>query len=222
MKGLIIAIDGPAGSGKSTTARLVAQRLGYIYLDTGAMYRALTLKALRQGIDGEDEDELCRLASSLELNLTLEDGRLKVFMNGEEVSQEIRAPQVSGMVSLVSQHPRVRKIMVAKQREIGEKGGVVVEGRDIGTVVFPHADLKIYLDADLRERARRRMKELKEKGIDSSLDDQLVALAARDKLDTQRKDSPLKKAEDAILIDTTTLNIEEEVEAVLNLVKGRG
>jgi len=222
MKGLIIAIDGPSASGKSTTAKLVAERLGYTYLDTGAMYRALTLKALRQGVNGGDEDSLCQLASSLQLALSFEDGRLRVFMDGEEVSREIRSPQVSQMVSIVSRHPRVRRIMVGRQRRIGEKGGVVVEGRDIGTVVFPQADLKIYLDADPRERARRRMKELRAKGINSPLDEQLSSLAARDRLDSQRKDSPLRKADDAILIDTTHLSIEEEVRAVLDLIKGRG
>ena len=222
MKGLIIAIDGPSASGKSTTAKLVAERLGYTYLDTGAMYRALTWKALHQGVNGGDEDRLCQLASSLQLTLSFEDGRLRVFMDGEEVSREIRSPQVSQMVSIVSRHPRVRRIMVGRQRRIGEKGGIVVEGRDIGTVVFPQADLKIYLDADPQERARRRMKELRAKGINSPLDEQLSSLAARDRLDSQRKDSPLRKADDAILIDTTHLSIEEEVRAVLDLIKGRG
>lgn len=222
MKGLIIAIDGPSASGKSTTAKLVAERLGYTYLDTGAMYRALTWKALRQGVNGGNEDRLCQLASSLQLVLSFKDGRLRVFMDGEEVSREIRSPQVSQMVSIVSRHPRVRRIMVGRQRRIGEKGGVVVEGRDIGTVVFPQADLKIYLDADPQERARRRMKELRARGINSPLDEQLSSLAARDRLDSQRKDSPLRKADDAIPIDTTHLSIEEEVRAVLDLIKGRG
>jgi cytidylate kinase len=219
---LIIAIDGPAASGKSTTAKLVAERLGYNYLDTGAMYRALTLKALRQGVDGEDENKLCQLASSLKLDFSVEDGRFKVFMNGEDVSQEIRIPQVSRMVSAVSRHPRVRRVMVGKQRKIGEKGGVVVEGRDIGTVVFLQADLKIYLDASASERAKRRMEELKGEGVNTSLSEQLAALAERDRMDSQREDSPLRKAEDAILIDTTSLSIEEEVEAVLDLIKRRG
>lgn len=219
---MIIAIDGPAASGKSTTAQLVAERLGYAYLDTGAMYRALTLKALRQGVDGEDEDRLCQLASSLQLSFSLKDGRLKVLMDGEEVSQKIRSPQVSRMVSLVSRHPQVRRIMVERQRRFGEKGGVVVEGRDIGTVVFPQADLKVYLDATPEERAKRRMEELRMRGINSTLDEQLAAIAGRDRLDSQREDSPLRKAEDAVLLDTTHLSIEEEVRAVLDLVKRRG
>jgi len=219
---LIIAIDGPAASGKSTTARLVAERLGYAYLDTGAMYRALTLKAIHRGVDGEDEERLCQLASSLQLSFTIRDGRLKVIMDGEEVSQKIRSPQVSQLVSVVSRHPRVRRIMVERQRRFGEKGGVVVEGRDIGTVVFPQAELKVYLDATPEERAKRRWAELRMKGINSSLEEQLAAIIGRDRLDSQREDSPLRKAPDAVLIDTTHLSIEEEVKAVLDLVKRRG
>jgi cytidylate kinase len=218
---LIVAIDGPAASGKSTTAQMVAERLGYAYLDTGAMYRALTLKALRQEVAGEDEDRLCQLASSLQLAFSLEDGRLKVIMDEEEVSRKIRSPQVSRMVSLVSRHPKVRRIMVDRQRRFGEKGSVVVEGRDIGTVVFPQADLKVYLDAIPEERAKRRMEELRIRGIDSSLDEQLAAIVGRDRLDSRREDSPLRKAEDAVLIDTTHLSIEEEVKIVLDLVRRR-
>jgi len=219
---LIIAIDGPAASGKSTTARLVAERLGYAYLDTGAMYRALTLKAIHRGVDGEDEERLCQLASSLQLSFTIRDGRLKVIMDGEEVSQKIRSPQVSQLVSVVSRHPRVRRIMVERQRRFGGKGGVVVEGRDIGTVVFPQAELKVYLDATPEERAKRRWVELRMKGVNSSLEEQLAAIIGRDRLDSQREDSPLRKAADAVLIDTTHLSIEEEVKAVLDLVKRRG
>ncbi len=221
MGGLIIAIDGPAASGKSTTARLVAERLGYTYLDTGAMYRALTLKALWLGVDGGDEKRLCQLVSSLNLDFSLVDGKLRVLMDGEEVSQKIRDLRVSQMVSIVSKHPRVRRIMVARQRRIGEKGRVVVEGTDIGTVVFPQADLKIYLDACPEERARRRLEELKGKGSSSSFAEQLSSLAERDRLDSQREDSPLRRAEDAILIDTTSLSIEEQVERVLDLVRRR-
>jgi len=219
---LIIAIDGPAASGKSTTAQLVAERLGYAYLDTGAMYRALTLKALRQGVNGEDEERLCQLASSLQLSFSLKDSRLKVIMDDEEVSQKIRSSQVSRMVSLVSRHPKVRRIMVDRQRRFGEKGRVVVEGRDIGTVVFPQADLKVYLDATPEERAKRRMEELRMGGGNSSLEEQLAAIVDRDRLDSQREDSPLRKAEDAVLIDTTHLSIEEEGKAVLDLIKRRG
>lgn len=218
---MIVAIDGPAASGKSTTAILVAQRLGYTYLDTGAMYRALTLKALRQEVAVEDEDRLCQLASSLKLDLSFEKGKLRIFMDGEEVSRKIRSPQVNQMVSLISRHPKVRRIMVERQRRFGGNGRVVVEGRDIGTVVFPQADLKVYLDATPEERAKRRMEELKTKGIDSPPDEQLAAIAARDRLDYQREDSPLRKAEDAVFIDTTHLSIEEEVKAVLDLVKER-
>ncbi len=219
---MIIAIDGPAASGKSTTAQLVAERLGYAYLDTGAMYRALTLKALRQGVNGEDEERLCQLASSLQLSFSLKDSRLKVIMDDEEVSQKIRSSQVSRMVSLVSRHPKVRRIMVDRQRRFGEKGRVVVEGRDIGTVVFPQADLKVYLDATPEERAKRRMEELRMGGGNSSLEEQLAAIVDRDRLDSQREDSPLRKAEDAVLIDTTHLSIEEEGKAVLDLIKRRG
>lgn len=215
MRKIIIAIDGPAGSGKSTTARLVAQRLGYTYIDTGAMYRALTLKVIQSGIDPNDEDEVVKLAENTRIELLYRDGDLKVFLDGEDVTEKIRSPQVTSLVSLVSAHPKVREAMVKKQRELGKNGGVVMDGRDIGTVVFPEADLKIFMKADVKERARRRQKEMESHGFYVELDQIIKEIEERDKFDSTREVAPLKKAEDAIEIDTTNLTIEEQVEIVL-------
>ncbi len=215
MRKIIIAIDGPAGSGKSTTARLVAQRLGYKYIDTGAMYRALTLKVIESGIDPNDENEIVKLAENTRIELLYRNGDLKVFLDGEDVTEKIRSPQVTSLVSLVSAHPKVREAMVKKQRELGKNGGVVMDGRDIGTVVFPEADLKIFMKADVKERARRRQKEMQSQGFYVELDELIKDIEERDKFDSTREVAPLKKAEDAIEIDTTNLTIEEQVEIVL-------
>ena len=215
MRKIIIAIDGPAGSGKSTTARLVAQKLGYTYIDTGAMYRALTLKVIESNVDPNDEDSIVKLAENTRIDLIYENGNLKVILDNRDVSDKIRTPEVTSLVSVVSAHPKVRDIMVKKQRELGKDGGVVIDGRDIGTVVFPNADLKIFMTADVKERAKRRQKELKAQGFEIDIEKLIKEIEERDEFDSNREISPLKKADDAIEIDTTNLTIEEQVELVL-------
>jgi cytidylate kinase len=215
MRKLIIAIDGPAGSGKSTTAKLVAQKLGYLYIDTGAMYRALTLKVIELGIDPSDEEEIIRVARDTKIELFYENGDLRVLLDGRDVTEKIRSPEVTSLVSVVSAHPKVRDEMVKKQRELGKNGGVVMDGRDIGTVVFPDADLKIFMNADVKERAKRRQKEMKAQGFDVDIDEIIKEIEERDRLDSTREVGPLKKADDAFEIDTTNLTIDEQVEIVL-------
>jgi cytidylate kinase len=212
----IIAIDGPAGSGKSTTAKLLAQRLSFLYLDTGAMYRAITLKALENGVDIHDEKELEKLTKNSVISFKNENDKNKIFLDGKDVTEKIREPQVDRNVSFVSMHKRVRKILVEKQKEIGRENDLVAEGRDTTTVVFPHA-FKIYLCADIEERARRRFLELKDKGILTSLKEQTKEIKKRDKLDSQREASPLCVAKNAVVIDTTHLTIQEQVNKVIEL-----
>ena len=219
MKKQVIAIDGPASSGKSTTAKLVARRLGFVYLDTGAMYRAITLKALRNKIGPEEGKALARIARESKLDLTDEDGMSKVYLDGEEVTELIRKPQINQLVSEVSLHKEVRAALVSKQREIGQKHDLVAEGRDTTTVVFPDAALKVYLDCDIKERAKRRMLEFKGKGINTNLEEQVKELSRRDKIDSEREASPLKKDPEAIIVDTTNLSVEEQVERVIQLYK---
>jgi cytidylate kinase len=212
----IIAIDGPAGSGKSTTAKLVAKKLNFLYLDTGAMYRAITLKALEKDVCVNDEKKLEELAKDSVISFKNKNGIQKILLDGKDVSEKIRKPLVSQNVSFVSVHKRVRKILVEKQKEIGRKNDLVAEGRDTTTVVFPHA-FKIYLDADLKERAKRRFLELKDKGIQTSLEEQMEEIAKRDKIDSEREASPLCLAKDAVVVDTTHLTIEEQVNKVIEL-----
>jgi cytidylate kinase len=216
----VIAIDGPAGSGKSTTAKLVARKLNFLYLDTGAMYRALTLKALENGLNVNDEEKLEKLAKNSVISFENEAGTDKIFLDSKDVTEKIREPVVNQQVSFVSMHRRVRKVLVQKQREIGRKNDLVAEGRDITTVVFPHA-FKIYLDADLEERAKRRLRELEAKGISSSLDEQIQEISRRDRLDSEREASPLCLDKDAVVVDTTRLTIEEQVNKVIELYKAK-
>lgn len=220
---LVIAIDGPAASGKSTTAQRVARRLGYTYIDTGAMYRAVTLATLRAGIDPANRDAVEGLAESLciEFEQSEQDGSLCTMLDGADVSSDIRSPEVTGAVSLVSSYPRVREHLVGQQQRMGRKGGVVLDGRDIGTVVFPDADVKIFMVADLRARAERRHAELQQRGAELRLDDLVSELAERDRFDSSRDLSPMKKADDAIEIDTSGLSIDDQVELVLDLVQQR-
>jgi cytidylate kinase len=219
-KGLVIAIDGPAGSGKSTTAKLVAGRLGYTYIDTGAMYRAVTLAVLHAGIDPEDERAVERLTADLTIHLErADDGSLHVFLNDQDVSSPIRSLEVTRNVSLVSSYRGVRERLVALQKEMGSKGGVVLDGRDIGTVVFPDADVKVFMVADLTARAERRAVELQNAGAEVSLDGLQSQLAERDRFDSSRELSPLKQADDAVLIDTSELTIEDQVERVVELAR---
>ena len=215
----IIAIDGPAGSGKSTTARLVAQKLGFTYLDTGALYRALTYLALKRRIQLHDAAALAHLLSTSTFRIQSEADRVRVWVDDQEVTEAIRTPEVSGAVSQVASHEAVREQMVRLQRSLAQKGDFVVEGRDIGTVVFPDADLKIYLVATIEERARRRLKELKAKGHLVSLKKVEEDIKLRDKMDSERKTGPLRKAEDAIVVDTTRMTIEEQVNQIVELFK---
>lgn len=221
---VIIAIDGPAGAGKSTVAQKLARRLGLGYLDTGAMYRALTLKALRERLDLDDERALARLASGMEVDTRHVEGKrppYRVFMDGEDVTSDIRSREVSAHVSRVSSHPAVRKEMLRKQRLIAGKGGVVVEGRDVGTVVFPNADLKVFLTASTAERARRRYREMKREGYEVSLRTVQQEMVRRDRLDSTREVNPLRRAPDALLVDTTGLSASQVVNVLLRLAKSR-
>ncbi|NLM36897.1 MAG: (d)CMP kinase [Firmicutes bacterium] len=215
---ITIAIDGPAGSGKSTVAKRVADSLGILYLDTGAMYRAVTLKALRAGLALDDEAALAKLAAStvLEFKQTA-DGVYHLFMDGEDVSAQIRTAPVTKAVSPVSAVAGVRQVLVKQQQRIGRQGGVVMDGRDIGTVVLPHADLKIFLTASISERARRRWLELQAKGDTISIEEVKEDLKRRDAYDSGRAVAPLRPAPDSVILDTTALSIEEVVARILAL-----
>ena len=218
-KPLVIAIDGPAGSGKSTVSKLLAGRLGVTYIDTGAMYRALTLKAMRLGIDLEDEGTLVELSRSTEIGLGEDKGRQKVVLDGEDVASLIRTPELTKNVKYIARVPGVRSEMVEAQRAIGQRSGAVMEGRDITTVVFPDADYKFYLDADAAERAKRRYKELLALGQKVSLDEITKDVISRDESDKARLVGALKIAEDAVVIDTTDLTIKEVVDRLLSHIE---
>lgn len=213
---IVVAIDGPAGSGKSTTARLLAGKLGYIYIDTGAMYRAVTLFWLRRNLPLEEE-VICKLLPNISISFENDGGNLRIYLNSEDVTQEIRTPKVTNFVSPVSAIKCVREHLVAQQRKLGEHGGVVMDGRDIGTAVFPDAELKIYLVASLEARIHRRLLELNQKGIEVSVEDVRMQIVERDIIDSTRQHSPLQKAKDAIEIDTTNLSIEEQVDIAYKL-----
>lgn len=216
---VIIAIDGPAGSGKSTTAKLVAQILGFIFLDTGAMYRAIALKALQAGVQVENAGAICKLAEIAELDLAYKNQQLYVFLDGQDVTDAIRQPEVTAMVVAVAAIPGVRKTLREKQRQLGYSQDAVVEGRDMGTVVFPDADLKIYLTASIEERAQRRYLQLEEKHIETDINELRQAIQQRDQQDATRAEAPLKKAADAIELDTSNLSIEEQVTFILEEFK---
>jgi cytidylate kinase len=217
----VIAIDGPAGSGKSTTARLLAEKLKFTYLDTGAMYRCVTLAALERGINIRDEARIGRLAGAIDLAIVPDPGGDRVLLAGRDVTAAIRTPKVDADVSLVSAYKIVREKMVGLQRKFASESDVVAEGRDIGTVVFPDADLKIFLTADLETRAVRRCRQLEGFGLKTTLDEQAAALSSRDLFDSERANSPLKKADDAIELDTSGMSINEEIEAALNLARAK-
>ncbi len=221
LDGKVIAIDGPAGSGKSTTARLLASQLGFVYLDTGAMYRALTWFALRNDIPIDDGSKLTGVAQKLKIEFQMDGELNRVYLNGADITEEIRTPEVTKAVSQVSAHPGVRREMVKRQKEIGKKGNIVAEGRDTTSVVFPDAGIKVYLDASIQERARRRLLELSRNGVSSTLEEQVKDLERRDKYDSTREVSPLKKTRDALVIDTTNLTIEEQVDRIIKLIKTR-
>jgi len=215
----IIAIDGPAGAGKSTVARLLARRLSYLYLDTGAMYRALTWQALRDEVDLEDEDALAELARCTRLELVPDADGIRVFANGREITDEIRSPEVTSKVSYIDKVPGVRDAMVRLQREFGREGRIVAEGRDMGTVVFPDAACKVYLDASVDERARRRWSDLRGKGVDTRLEGVKRDIVARDAKTMQREIAPLRQAEDAVRLDTTDLSVDEVVEEIRRIAE---
>ena len=220
-RGLVIALDGPSGAGKSTAGRALAERLGYVYIDTGAMYRALGLKALRQGVDLGDGGALAALCRDSRIELP-EGAAGQVWLDGVEVSADIRAPEISAAASRVSVHPEVRREMVARQQVLGERGGIVMDGRDIGTKVFPDADLKFYVDADPALRARRRHAELTEAGARVSVEEVERDLRERDHADSHRLVSPLTRADDAVVIDTTALSPEGVIDALLSAFERRG
>ena len=214
MKKLVVAIDGPAGAGKSTVAQLAAKKLGYTYIDTGAMYRAVAWKTLQQGKEVTDA-LILDVVKDIDVNLQYEDGKTKVTVDGTDVSAAIRTPEVSGIVSKVAALGPVREKMVDLQRKMAERGSVLMDGRDIATNVLPNADVKIFLTASIEERAMRRWKEMKEKGYDITLEKLQQDIAARDKADSEREISPLVQAEDATLLDTTGLSIDEVVSRIL-------
>ena len=218
---LVIAIDGPVGSGKSTVTKLVAKKLGLLYLDTGAMYRALTLKAMRRKTDLEDEKALIELAKATDIRLEFNPkaDKTKVLLDGEDVSLQIRTPELTENIKYIARVPGVRECMVKMQRALGEKNGAVLEGRDTTTVVFPDARYKFYLDASLKERARRRYEELISLGMEASLKEVEDAARKRDISDKTRKVGALKQAKDASYIDTTKMTINEVVERILSEIK---
>jgi len=217
----IVTIDGPAGAGKSTVAKRLAEKLNLSYLDTGAMYRALTLKAIRQNINLEDEEALVTLARQTTIDLENHASSVKVLLDGEDVSEDIRTIEVTNKTFYTARTPGVREIMVEWQRDIGNRRGVVVEGRDVGTVVFPQATNKFYLDANVDERSRRRIVELREKGNDVDADKLTAELKDRDNKDLTRSVGPLKKADDAVFIDSTDFSIDEVVEEMLKHINNK-
>lgn len=218
---MIIAIDGPAGAGKSTVAKKIAQKMGFLYIDTGAMYRAVTLKVLEKGIDINNISSVTHTASNCSISLANNpSGNIQVILDGQDVSAQIREPRITKFVSEVARIKEVRQIMLELQRKFGQKANCVLDGRDIGTVVFPNADKKFYLDARLSERVNRRHKELNESGKDITWQDVHEDLNKRDTIDSTREVAPLKKAEDAVYIDTTDMSIQEVVDTVLSYING--
>ena len=221
-KGLVIAIDGFSSTGKSSISKVVADTLGLIHIDTGAMYRAITLFGLRNFKDEKQEIDLPKLLQNLnEISLEFREnsGKLEIYLNGENVSKEIRTTEVSDNVSFIAKQPEVRERLVVLQRNIAEKQGVIMDGRDIGTVVLPNADYKFFLTASADERARRRFLELQNLGIETTIEEVKQNLIERDRIDSEREISPLKQAEDAILIDNTNLNKEETIDLILSYIK---
>jgi cytidylate kinase len=218
-KKLIVAIDGPAGAGKSTVAKRLAKELGYTYMDTGAMYRAFAWKVRQGGIDLEDEEKLRAALRRTNVELSDREGDLKVLVDGRDVTTEIRTPELSQWASKISALGPVRERMVELQRAMGARGGVVAEGRDIGTVVFPDADVKVFLTAGPEERAKRRFAELKEQGKRVSLDETLQEMIERDRRDQERALAPLRRAEDAVAIDSTGRTVDQVMERIMHEIK---
>lgn len=218
MKNFVVAIDGPAGAGKSTVAQLAAKKLGFTYIDTGAMYRAVAWKTLQQQKTVDDE-LILQVVKDIDVNLVYADGKTKVMVDGKDVSQAIRTPEVSAIVSKVAALGPVREKMVDLQRKMADRGNVLMDGRDIATNVLPNANVKIFLTASIEERAKRRFKEMQTKGYAVTLEKLQADIAARDKADSEREISPLVQAKDAVLLDTTGLSIAEVVERILAMCK---
>ncbi len=219
---MIIAIDGPAGSGKSTIAKMIARELGFTYIDTGAMYRAVALKIKRLGINPDDPESVLEVLKNTQIDLKPSEKGVKVFLDGEDVSDKIRTEEIGKIASKIARHKKVREILVQMQRDLGKRAkNAVIEGRDTGTVIFPDADIKFFLTASAEVRAERRYKELKEKGFDVSYDRILSEVKERDRLDKTRKESPLKPAEDAIIIDTSDKDINQVFRQLINIIKNR-
>lgn len=217
--GLIIAVDGPSGAGKSSSSRAVAERLGYQYVDTGALYRVIGLLALEQKTNSDDEQQLAALCENLPLRFAASGEKVRVLLGERDITAAIRQPEVSQMASKVSARPAVRQGLLLLQRNMGKGGGVVMEGRDIGTVVFPDADVKFFLSASAEERGRRRHVELQQQGVTTTVETTVQEMAERDRRDSDREHAPLRRADEAIAIDTTTLSFHEVVDVMLRHIE---
>lgn len=218
-RGVVVAIDGPSGAGKSTVARLLAERLGYLYIDTGAMFRTVALAVKRAMVKPDDDEALSRICASLEISFERDEKGCRVLSNGEDVSEAIRTPEISQLTSRISTKKAVRDILLHEQRRMGRSGNVVLEGRDIGSVVFPDAEVKFFLSASPEERGRRRYLELLAKGEDVTLEKTVAEVAARDARDEQREVAPLRMAGDAVLIDSTGVSIEDVLSRMSAIVR---
>ncbi len=221
-KKITIAIDGPAGSGKSSTAQKVAQELGYLFLDSGAMYRSVTLKVLQEIADPYDHEASKKAAENANIEFVRDGNRQRVYLDGVEVTEVIRKPLVTNNIAPVAANPAVRHILVEKQREIGIHGGIVAEGRDIGTVVFKNAELKIFMKASIEERAKRRQKEMCDKGLKVDLERLMQEIRQRDKSDSTREHGALKKAPDAVVVDTSNMTFDQQVDFIVKQARERG
>lgn len=219
--GFVVAIDGPAGSGKGTVTKLVAEKRNLVSIDTGAMYRCVTLDCINNGIDYNNIEGIKRILDNIKIELKKENGEQKVYLNGEDVSKEIREPRVNDLVSEFSAIKEVRAKITPMQQKMGETENIIMEGRDIGTVVFPNADVKIFLDCDVRERAKRRFIQNQKEGIESTYEEILENIIKREKINSTREIAPFVKAEDAIYLDSTNLTIEQVVEKVIELIDAK-
>ena len=221
LKRISVAIDGPSGAGKSTLARMAAKELGYIYVDTGAIYRAVALYTIRCGVSADNPADIVGLLEDISIKLGYKDGVQRIMLNGEDVSEEIRSSDVTVRASVVSAIPKVREFLLGMQRSMAAKGGVIMDGRDIGTVVLPGAEAKIFLTASDTDRAERRYKELVEKGTDTSFDQVLESIRQRDKRDSERSIAPLKPAEDAVIVDTSGVGLDDALNMVMKVIRER-